>query len=423
MSDLQETTAPRKISVRRDGDTELWVVSGRLEDGFAWSLPIYVHPFRSEDGERWFRVKRAGSYTASQYRCLKPVIDSFDHCPNDQNAWWFSDASLLKFARKHPGINRETTIVWPGYEPPKIDRGDVDNDEEDLQLEPEPGFSALESEFLKRVHGLLGSIAWEELKIIWLAVRKEAKKFLVTDRRVLDLGFARIIAMPYRQNWKEALTVRFSALISAFRKPPGERQEALTEAGVYKALASAKLLAIDAKHRFVRWTLETLPSRELEQSLEEQEFARLQKIGHAAYANHILGAMSKRLKYTLEILRHYSGAVSVPAGAICEGKTFGSVTLIPATDPGRVRPGKGICESLELSPETAFNRFSDEAPPKPEKEEAPPELPNFLKNIRSFRALVENGELSETRRKRDGGVIIDLDTSPEDLPEKNRNGH
>jgi hypothetical protein len=432
MPDLPEAPAAepapstRKISVQRDGDTELWVVSGKLEDdGSAWSLPIYVRPFRSEGegGERWFRVKRAGSYTASQYRHLKPVLDAFDHCPNDPNAWWFNEASLAKCARKHPGINRDACITWPGYEPPRIDRGDVDLDEEELELDPEPGFSALESEFLKRVHGLLGSIGWEELKIIWTAVRKEAKKFLVTDRRVLDLGFIRIIPMPYRINWKEALSVRFGALLSAFRKTPTERHEALTEAGVYGALASAKLLALDPKQRFVHWTCETLPSRELQKALEEQEFAKLQKIGHAAYANHILSAMSKRLKYTLEILRHYASTVSVPPAKIREGYKFGSVTLIPATDPGRVRPGKGICESIELSPETAFNKFSDETPPQPEKEEAPPELPNFLKGIRSFRALVENGELSETRRKRDGGVIIDLDSvTPSPAPTQEADG-
>jgi len=430
MSDLQETPAPdpapssRKISVARDGDTELWVVSGTLvEDGFKWSLPIFVQPFRSSDGERWYRVKRAGSYTASQYRHLKPALDAFDHCPNDQNSWWFSEASLLKAARKHPGINREACFRWPGFEPPKIDRGEVDNDEEELELEPEPGFSSLESEFLKRVHGLLGSIGWEELKIIWTAVRKEALKWLAVDQRVLDLGFVRLAYTPYRINWREAITVRFGTLLSAFRKPPADRHEALTGAGVYNALASAKLLAIDPKQRFVHWTLETLPSRELEHAMDEQEFARLQRIGPAAYANHILGAMSKRLKYTLEILRHYAGAVTIPTAEIREGKTFGSVTLIPATDPGRVRPGKGICETLELSPETAFSRFSDETPPaKKEEEPMKPELPNFLKGIKSFRQLVENGELKPTRAKHDGGIIIDLDSSPEDLPGKNRNG-
>jgi hypothetical protein len=421
MPDLPEAPATasstRKISVQLDGDTELWAVSGKMEQvpgsgvsGLGWTLPIYVRPFRSDTGERWFRVKRAGSYTASQYRHLKPVLDAFDHCPNDLDAWWFSEASLLKFARKHPGINREAVLVWPGCEPTRVDRGDIDVHEEELEIDADQkDFSAPELEFLKRVHFLLGSIAWDELKIIWLAVRKEAKKFLVTDRRTLDLGFARLAYTPYRQNWKEALCVRFSALLSAFRKPPADRHQTLAEAGVYRALASAKLLAIDPKRRFVHWTLETLPSQELDRALEEQELARFQRLGPAAYANHILSAMSKRLKYTLEILRHYAGAVGVPAAEIREGRTFGALTLIPATDPGRVRPGRGICETLELSPEAAFDKFSDEAPPPAKNEEPKPELPNFLKDIRSFRQLVENGELKPPRGKHDGGVIIDLD--------------
>jgi hypothetical protein len=409
MLDVEPPASPRKISVLPDGDTEIWAVSGKMEEtGFAWTLPIFTRPFRSESGERWFQVKRAGSYTASQYRHLKPVMDAFDHCPADANAWWLSEATLSKFARKHPGINREAVITWPGYEPPKIDNGEI---EEELELEPDGEFSALESEFLKRVHYLLGSIGWDELRIIWLAVRKEAKKFLVVDRRILDLGFARLAYTPYRQNWKEALCVRFGSLLSAFRKTPTDRHEALNEAGVYGALSSAKLLAIDPKHRFVHWTLETLPSQELERALHEQELARFQKLGPAGYANRILGAMSKRLKYTLEILRRYAGAVTLPVAKIHEGGSFGSATLVPATEPGRVRPGKGICENLDLAPEAAFSKFSDEESPPPEKkEDFKPQLPHFLENVKSFRQLVANGELQPPKARGDGGVIIDLDS-------------
>jgi hypothetical protein len=409
-----------RITVEPCGDWELWIAAGKLADNFEWRLPIKALPFKSGVGDRLYYVKCGMSCSAPQYNALSPVLDAWDCCPKDERGWWFKEASMKNFAVHAPGIHPEFYTVWPEYTVPKVNYSDPNP--EDFELEPDPGFSALETEFLKRVHGLLGSIGWEELKIVWLAVRKEAKKFLVVDRRILDLGFVRLAYMPYRQNWKEALTIRFGALLTVFRKTPTDRHEALTEAGVYGALASAKLVAVDPKLRFVHWTLETLPSRELQHAVEEQEFAKLQKIGPASYANQILGAMSKRLKHTLEILRYYSGAVSLPVAKIREGGRFGSASLVPATEPGRVRPGKGICETLDLAPETAFNRFTDEAPP-PEPREAPPlELPNFLKGIRSFRQLVENGELAETRRKRDGGVIIDLDAAVNPNPAPTQEG-
>lgn len=404
-SNSETNAAPAsRISVERDGDSEIWVVSGTLPDGFNWSLPILALPYRSAS-ERWFQISSSGSYTNSQYSELTPILDAHDHCPGDERAWWFSESSLSKFARKHPGINREFVIVWPGHVPSKAASNDAAS--EQIIPEPEPGLSSQETMLLKRVAYLLSEVRWEILKLWWIAIRKEIIRQLAVERKPVDLGFAKLMMMPYRINWKEALCIRFGSILQAFRKTPEERHEAMRLAGMYAALSSVSMLALDRRKHFIHWTLETVPSPELEKAIEEHEYARQQKLGACGYARRVLDALSHSLPMTLDILRYYARRVGIPPAKRKEGDAFGSVTLVPAVEPGHVRPGKGICEHLELSPEGAFSNFT-EAEPEDLAEVGPGpgrpgkiRLPRLLRDVPGFKAMVEDGTLNDAETRND----------------------
>ena len=404
---MSELPAPTKIHVEVEDDWQLFVVRGRLSGGFEYVLPIKARPHRNGD-VRYFYVHWSGSYPNAQWEELTAIFDAHDSCPHE-HGWWFTEQNFRKFASDVRGLNPDYYRRWPGFAPPKIDPESASPD--DIELEPEPGLSPQETAFLKRIAYMLSEVSWETLKIWWLTIRKEAIRQIAIERKSLDLGFIRIIPLPYRANWKEALCVRFSSLLSMFRKTPSERHEAMQAAGVYEALASVKLLAIDKRCHFAHWTLETIPSPEIERVMNEQEYARMQKVGPASYASSVLSAMCKRLNSTLEILKYYAGRVSIPAGQKSEAKTFGSVKLVPAVEPGHVRPGKGICEAIQLSPADAFTQFSDEAPAPPTKEpEMKVELPNFLRTVPAFREMIGNGEIEDTPRRANGNLKADRGT-------------
>lgn len=361
---MSELPAPSKVSVIPEDDWCLWVVRGKLPDGFEFSLPIKARPHRN-GVTRYFQVPGSGTYTNQQWMELTAIFDANDSCPQ-QKDYWFCESNFLKFASAVRGLNPEFYTKWPGFVP----RASPEDSPEAIELEAEPGFSASELKFLKRIHYMLDSgLSWEAMKILWLVVRKEAIRQLSVDLKPLDLGFARIIAMPYRANWKEALCVRFQprlavlSLLAAFRRPRAQWHEHFHAMGFYNALASAKLLALNCLNwskPSVRWSLEILPAPELQRAMEEHEAARENSLGPARYAARILKQMALRLNLSLEILKHYTDAVRLPPGAIKEGKPFGTQILTPMRKTGHVRPGTGLCESLQLCPEEAFQKFSDE---------------------------------------------------------------
>lgn len=388
----EEKKEPAKISVQRDGDDQLWLVSEKLDDGFQWTLPITTKPHRTitempENSETYHFVFGANyNWSPRQYQELSFVLDRFDCVPNDIRGWWFTQAVLEKFAAKAPGINSDFYIRWPGYEAPAY------NDIDTLELPEEPGFNKDELKFLKHLQRMTGTQSWEAMKFLWLAFRKQAILWMSVERRPLDLGFIRLVPMPYRCNWKEALAVRFGGLLSRFRgSMRDERTEMLQNSGFFEALSSVKLLAVDKEKVFCHWTVEALPSPDLETAIEEQEYRKFQRIGPAGYARHILKSMADRLTETLRIFSHYAQAVCLPPGRRVEGNGLGIEIIAPELRDGRVRAGRGIVEVVELSPK-AFQKLTDvpdpDAKPAEDRTKAV-KIPEFLRSVRPFKELPE----------------------------------
>ncbi len=347
------------IRVTQAGDFELYTVSGTLADGFQFTLPLKARPMSVENtGDTIWFVHKAMSLAASQYNAITPILNAWNFGPGDGRGWWFKDESFRKFAVKARGMNPEYVIVWPNT-PPMTLRPDEQSPDH-LAVEPEPGFSSGEITFLKSLIYTIPEVPWETLKLLWLATRTEAIRRIAAERRPLDLGFVRLIPVPYRQNWKEALAVRFNSLLSMFDKSAEERHAAFTVSGFYAALASPKMLAIDRGKNFVHWTLECIPSPELQRKIQEHEYARKQKIGPALYTSNLLRELSSHLSATLEIMKWYASRVFIPPASVRNGAQRGSVNLAPAVALGRVRPGRGICDTLSLAPEDVFSEFRDE---------------------------------------------------------------
>ena len=409
---------PDKLSVLPAGDFELWTVTSKLPDGFAFTLPIKARPFSVEGSEDtnariWF-VHRGMLLSSSQYNALTPVLDAFDFSPDDERGWWFKNEDMARFAVKVPGMNPEYYIVWPGVEPLRIHGADASPDQ--VVVEPAPGFSGPELTFLKKLHHAIPEISWDALKIFWLAIRKEAIRWVAVEKKPLDLGFIKLIPMPYRANWKEALAVRFGSLIHVFRKPTEERHQDLTVCGFYSALASPKLLAIDRDKNFIDWTIEMIPSDEMTRTAQQHEHARRQKIGPGSYASNMLQTMAAHLNATLDIMKFYAGRISIPPASAREGKTFVSTVLLPAVQLGRVRPGRGICDRIDLAPNDAFGQFNDEEWLRPEKDQFNPPVPKLTHKFRSRMIEFSPNDSSTTPSQDQGNGHDDLSNVPPELP-------
>lgn len=381
---------PKATRVLRDRDDELWTVEAKLNDGFEWRLPIIVKPHHAADdpSARWYYVHGANyNWSPQQYSQLAPILDHHDCVPSWESGWWFTQSAIDRFATKASGITPDFYIRWPGYETPRFS-----SETDTLEIPEEPGLSPDETKFLRHLQNMTGTQTWEALKFLWLAFRKQAVFWIARERRPLDLGFIRIIPMPYRANWKEALAVRFSGVLSCFRSAGrAKRQETLQEAGFFKALSSVQLLAVDKEKVFCHWTLETMPSTELEEAIDIQEYAKFQRQGPAGYVRHILRSMETRLNDTMRIFSRYVGLVChAPGRKLVTDQRSGTEIIVAELREKRVRPGRGLVDALELSP-APFARLSDQSDsglsPEPASEKL--KLPEFIRDVAPFKELPE----------------------------------
>ncbi len=397
----------KRFSVVPDGDIELWTVSGKLEDGFNWVIPLKFRPYlkTSENGElplRYYFKPVEHWSNAIQYAVLCEVLDRFDHSPHDERGWWFSHETMSRFAQKAPGITPEFYERWPSRK--LIEDADelrllADNPElSDPDLKSRyTEFSTNELKFLKYLQSITGETSWTGMKILWLAMRQAAKRWLIEERKTLDLGFIRLIPIPYRVNWKEALAVRFAPFLSKFRKrwhrtdivddPKMDRSDLSDPsdpaAPFYAALSSVKLLAWDKHHHFAHWHIEALMHTEFERALKEDEYARFQKLGHAGYARHLLGQLARRVAELTGLFWRYVDKVLLPPARLIDGDQD-TVRLVPDTKPGSVHPAKGLTKRLDLVPVKAFERWRSDDLTDQVGRTAPqflPKPPEFLQDV------------------------------------------
>src|SRR6266576_829637 len=140
----------KKVVVQPEDDWQIWVVRGKLADGFEFVLPIKARPYKNGDA-RYFQVNESGTYNAREWDELTRILDAHDFCPQEK-CWWFAEERFRTVASEVRGANPDYYTRWPLYQPPKPDDGT-----ETIE-EAEDGFSGEEIKFIKRVHYALGDM-------------------------------------------------------------------------------------------------------------------------------------------------------------------------------------------------------------------------------------------------------------------------
>lgn len=129
-------------------------------------------------------------------------------------------------------------------------------------------FSEGERLILQRVCSAVPGISEDALGILWNAIKTEMASRLAAERKPLDLGFVKIIPVPWRQNWKELLLEKAEAFHDGIDDP--------------------KLMAIHPKKEFILWSIEVIPSDALVRKLDEGECDRRHKLGLEDYSDAII---------------------------------------------------------------------------------------------------------------------------------------
>lgn len=303
--------------ISRLGDTELWIVAGE-----EWELPVLVDPFGPAEVVTHVRLRPPldAGITTPMLRALDRKFDGL-RVPVESDHVILKYEDLQTLARKAPGITPGYYVKWPGEE--KTPRP-VEDERMDGTYKTDAG-----KEFCAYLSRLTGVVEYRQLRVIWTTICQYGAKYLIEEKKPIDLGFCKIIPCPYRVNWKSLLQARF---------PGFWRKEVFLHEGFTKQLHNTVLAQYNTEHKICAWGLEVVPGERWRMFANGHEARRRSKLGGIGYAQYWNKAIEKVHRYLLESFCHWADGVRIPCGQLDDGPVFGNRAIGPWVPQGRIRP-------------------------------------------------------------------------------------
>jgi len=313
-----------KSRFKSDGDIQLWVVSRK-----DWAVPIFAEPLLFDDGRKRWRCRPAVNLLSATWEKFNPVMK--DASERIHEGWYYIDYdSLPLVALKADGVTPEYYHRPIGQlEPDRESPGEVDGD-----------YLSDSERLLRSVFRDTQLTTWTNMKLIWRVLCNQVARRLAEENRIVDLGFIRLVPLPYRPNWKSIMLSAFPRAAYGFRKfrISSRLRDYLLGIGFLHNLINSILLSVDRKKHTIRWIVEAIPSPELNSAFDQVELRRMNKLEKPGYAEHVRKSIVGRRKEALEAIRYWIDQTSEPCGAVDDGGALGGKILLPWVPEGHVLP-------------------------------------------------------------------------------------
>lgn len=316
------------------GDIQLYVVRGEYLSGKIWELPIFAEPFEDDvDHERYWRVEPAVNHNNEQYSVLAAQLRPHRlGCDSDHII--ISNASLQEIAYKAAGITPSYYVKWNKQFAKTLH-------EQSTERLRESKDDTEADRFLRFVCERTGIARLPQLRLYWRAIAQEALVWMVEKNRPIDLGFCRLVPLPYRRNWKEVLMGMHPNsvhILNQWKRHRPKMEALLTEMGVTPDLVNSLLLAMQPHHNYIHWSIECVPTKSWDRAVEDIGLRRRGCSTPVIYTEHVRSAMFAKVQESISALVRWVLDTSRPAGAVDDGRTFGSTVLRSWIPKGLVAP-------------------------------------------------------------------------------------
>ena len=176
------------------------------------------------------------------------------------------------------------------------------------------------------------------MKAAWAAIIQEAPGYLLEEQRTIDMGFADITAVPYRENWKQIMHAKFPKLAPSLKKVPKELAEAyLFNVGWDAEVLNSELCEFHRNGSYLGWTIEAHEKRQWTQIVNGYESKQRAHLGAAAYAKRWIKLVKRAGTRLLRYFVAYVAKTALPCAAIRNGGNARGDYLVPHIPKGRVR--------------------------------------------------------------------------------------
>lgn len=316
-------------TIQRCGDTELWVVSGE-----GWELPVLADPYGTGDAPSHYRLRPPldAKMSVQMLKALDERLNPFK-VPTAACHVIIKYEDLPRIASKAGGITPGYYIKWAGAP-------EAASEVEEERIVPNPPGPDSGKDFCAYLHRLTGVVEYPVLRLVWKAIMQYGPRWLAEEKKPIDLGFVRLIPVPYRANWKSIMSARFpqarAMMENSYPKPA--RRAALEAIGFIPELFNTALAALHRKDHFCYWNVEAVTTLHWWRATEKYESYKRGQLSPTRYAEYWRRGIKKMLPHIMEAYREWCDWLRLPCAQLDEGALFGSRRLIPWVPQGRITP-------------------------------------------------------------------------------------
>jgi hypothetical protein len=411
--DRNDTDENAIVSLSGFGDRELWYAEGGSDERGepTWKFPIFVD---------W----KESAANGAKYACLFPAV-----CPhyaasvvlkaffelhdklNRDNQWLIRADMVPALLKKAPGITPERYYRWAGKNerPISYSRTTMPGMNSITPFTAIGGSGA--RALIQQVADAAG-VQNSVVKIVLNGLNKVAADFLIAQHCVMDLGFAKLIAVPFRANWKEIVCFKLRKL-GLMKHLKEEDNKAADEGnngdrtGLPETLCSPHNVAIRREYvakmgyrtlSRVDYSIEVITSKAFEKEATRLE-TRHRSSGHTAYVGYYEKTVERLYENILEILRAYRKKIGYPFARIREGSRTGGLRFVETVGTKARAHGRNLRDLPVhiVPPAHGFSAIAEESQQELVCEAAPevPKLPNFSQALDDVRQRKEPRSLEE----------------------------
>lgn len=313
------------VRFRPTDDTQLWVLGTGTR-----RLPMLVRPgVLADHSEAWW-VTPALPSDGAQVAFTHSHLDELS-IKHANEAWIMRPESVRLKMTKAPGITPSYYLAWdqaPAIEP--VPAPETPTSEQPLSDDVA---------FVRAVCARRGIPNLPQVTLHYHAICQTALEWLVDDRRPLNLGFARLHALPYRVNWREIIAARLPALGKLLLGRLADEGKAATlDAMAFdEHLMSANMVELTKDGTTFGWNLFAEPATPFERYANEYELASYREHSPESYASRWAALVREARPRLLELLAAFFRQASRPNATVDRRLPPDRRRLLVARQ-GRVRP-------------------------------------------------------------------------------------
>lgn len=345
------------------GDTELFYALGEAGN---WSLPVLVHwrHDKAKDKHYGLVVPAVGLYY-SQGLTLQGLLQVHDI--QGKNDCWLVPRNMIEaILHKAPGITPLAYYKWPGEDMPPIPLPKV------LQVSTD-GCTVSMADSVPSANGSFisyisqkSSISTSIIRAVITSITQHGAAWMLEKRQPLELGFCKLIATPFRSNWKEIVSYKCKKwkLLGMFNLEQKERMMALEEAGMPEVMCSLHNIALQKATHRIEYTIEAIPTNKFEKEVDRVETRRMAS-GRVSYVEHFETTVKKLYVHLLESLKSYVKKTNAPFAGVRERGDTGQPCFVPTLRQFTKVYGVGLGNLPVniVSPGSNFSIFGESSEP------------------------------------------------------------